>query len=122
MKARIVLAALLIALPAAAQAMDVGTFLTKFDALEKKGMLALLSSDYRLLRGEMEAAIKAVGDEAHAAKVAGRPTAFCPPHDVAKTDSNEILASFRAIPPAQRAHIDVRDALRALLARKYPCR
>jgi hypothetical protein len=123
MKAASVLAALLIALPAtAAQAMDVATFLAKIDALEKKGMLAFLSSDYRLVKNESETAIRQITAESRAAKAAHKPPFVCPPGDTAQTDSNEVLAYFRAMPPDRRARTQVKDALLALLARKYPCR
>jgi hypothetical protein len=119
---KLILGAFLIAAPlSAASAMPVSEFLTKADALQKKGMMALFSSDYKTLKSQVEAASGALRKERTAAKAAGRPQAYCPP---AKSglNSNEILASFRSIPPAQRGRTDVKDALRSLLARKYPCR
>jgi hypothetical protein len=122
MKAGIGLAVSLAILPSAAQAMDVATFLAKIDALEKKGMLAMLSSDYREVKGESESVLRQITADARAAKAAHAPPIVCPPGGVAKTDSNEVVAYFRAMPPDQRAHTQVKDALLALLARKYPCR
>ena len=122
MKTKLLAAILLAAIPfGAAQAMDVATFLAKADALQKKGMLALMSSDYKLLKNEIVAQSKLHRQERLAAERAGRRPAYCPP---AKSglNSDEILAAFRSIPAAQRPRIDVKDALRALLARKYPCR
>ncbi|HEX8225810.1 MAG TPA: hypothetical protein VF605_18540 [Allosphingosinicella sp.] len=117
------LAALLLAsVPiSAAQAMDVATFLAKADALKKKGMMALMSSDYKLLKKEIETHSATLRAERLAAERAGRKPAYCPP---AKSglNSEELLAAFRSIPAAQRPRTDVKDALRALLARKYPCR
>jgi hypothetical protein len=106
---------------AAARAMDVATFLAKADALQKKGMMALMSSDYKLLKNEIVVQSQLLRAERLAAQAAGRKPAYCPP---AKTGlkSDEILAAFRSIPAAARPRIDVKDALRALLARKYPCR
>jgi hypothetical protein len=121
-KKKLLAAALLAVLPlGAAQAMDVATFLAKADALQKKGMMALMSSDYKLLKNEVVAQSQMLRSERLAAQRAGRKPAYCPP---AKSDlgSSEILAAFRTIPAAQRPRIQVRDALRALLARKYPCR
>ena len=105
----------------AAQAMDVATFLAKADALQKKGMLALMSSDYKLLKKEIVTQSQTLRAERLAAERARRKPAYCPP---AKSglNSGEILAAFRSIPAAQRPRTDVKDALRALLARKYPCR
>lgn len=122
MKIKLLAAALLAIVPlGAAQAMDVATFLVKADALEKKGMLALMSSDYKLLMGELRTQGEALRAERLAASKAGRKPAYCPP---AKQSLNakEVLTAFRTIPVAQRSRIQVKDALRALMARKYPCR
>lgn len=123
MKNRWIVATLLVALPAgAAQAMKVDQFLQKADALQQKGMMALFSSDYKLLKGEVEAGAAALRQERLAAKAAGRPQAYCPGDSAPGLNSNEILKAFRTIPSAQRSRVEVKDALRALLARKYPCR
>lgn len=106
---------------AAANAMDVATFLVKADALEKKGMRALFSSDFRLLKGEIEAQSRQLRAERLAAVAAKRRPAYCPPARSRGLNSNEILASFRTIPVAQRPRTQVREALLALLVRKYPC-
>lgn len=117
-----ILALMLAAVPLSGlQAMNLAEFLQKADRLEKKGMAALFSGDYRLLKGEIESASRALRTERLAAERAGRRGAYCPP---AKSSLNtrELLAHFRAVPPAQRAGTQVKDALRSLLARKYPCR
>jgi asparagine synthetase A len=105
----------------AADAMNVKTFVEKADALEKKGVMALMSSDYRLLKKEVETAAAALKDERLAAAKAGRRAAYCPTSG-SGLNSKELLAAFRTIPPQQRERTEVKDALRALLARKYPCR
>ena len=117
------IAALLLAfLPLfALQAMNVAEFLQKADALEKKGMTALFSSDYRLLKHEVENAAKALRAERLAAERTGRRGAYCPPAR-SGFKSSEILAYFRAIPVAQRPRTEVKAALLGLLIRKYPCR
>jgi len=121
-KTKLLAAALLVLVPTgAAQAMDVATFLAKADALEKQGMMALMSSDYKLLKSEIETQAAALRAERLAALRAGRKAAYCPPAEQSMT-SGEILAAFRTIPAAQRRRLQVRDALRALMARKYPCR
>jgi hypothetical protein len=122
LKKKLLAAGLLALLPVgAAQAMDVATFLAKADALQKKGMMALMSSDYKLLKNEIVAQSQVLRQERLAAQRAGRKPAYCPPEKTG-LKSDEILAAFRSIPAAQRPKIDVKDALRALLARKYPCR
>ena len=122
MKFKLFAAALLAVFPlGAAQAMDVATFVTKADALEKKGVAALFSSDYRLLKKEAETAGAQLGAERAAAAKAGRPTAYCAPAKSSLTPK-EVLSHFRAMAPAVRARTQVKDGLRGLLARKYPCR
>ncbi|HET9640699.1 MAG TPA: hypothetical protein VFP12_15995 [Allosphingosinicella sp.] len=122
MKKTLLAAALLAAVPlGSAQAMDVAAFLAKADALQKKGMLALMSSDYKLLKSEIETQAAALRAERLAAERARRRAAYCPPAKQSLT-SGEIIAAFRTIPAAQRPRIQVKDALRALMARKYPCR
>ena len=122
MMKRMMLAAALVTLPAtAAQAMDVATFLGKADALQQKGMLAMFSSDIGLLKKEMQADVKALVDEARAAAAAHRPHAFCPQPGGMSLNSNEIVAALRTVPAPERPRTDVKEPLRALLARKYPC-
>jgi len=118
---KLVLTAALIALPAALHAMTVAVFLEKADALRSRGALAMFSSDLSLLKGEVRAAAAAVRAERLAAVRAGRRPAFCPPAPGGRFDSDELLRHFHAIPPAQRARMQVRDGLRSLLVRKYPC-
>jgi len=114
---------LLVAVPVSgAQAMKVDQFLAKADALQQKGMMAFFSSDYKLLKAEVEAGAAALRQERLAAKAAGRPQAYCPGDAAPGLRSDEILKAFRTIPAAQRPRVEVKDALRALLARKYPCR
>lgn len=121
MKLKLFAAVLIAALPVSAHAMDVATFVTKADALEKKGVRALFSSDYRALKSEATTAAAQLRAERLAAAKANRPMAYCPPAKSGLSPS-EILAHFRAMPPALRAHTQVKDGLRTLLARKYPCR
>ena len=121
MKFKLFAAILLAASPlAAAQAMDIATFITKANALEKKGVTALFSSDYRLLKGEVQTASNQLRAERVAAFKAKRPMAYCPPPKSGLTPA-EILTHFRAMAPAQRARTQVKDGLRTLLARKFPC-
>ena len=121
-KTKLVLGAVLLALPlGGANAMDLATFLAKADALEKKGMMALFSSDYKALKGEVQGAAGQLRNERLAAQKAGRKAAYCPPQK-GGLDSKELLAHFRAIPAQQRPRIQVKDGLRSLLVRKYPCR
>jgi hypothetical protein len=122
MKFKLFAAVLLAALPlGAAQAMDVATFVAKADALEKKGVRALFSSDYKLLKSEVQTAAAQLRAERVAASNANRPMAYCPTAKSGLTPK-EILTHFRAMPPAQRGRTQVKDGLRTLLGRKFPCR
>lgn len=123
MRTRIlVVAALLAASSSAEAAMPLQVFLAKAQALQQKGMLALFSSDLKLLKNEVHAATESLRAERLTAKAAGRPQAYCPPVDSGSMSSDELLAAFRQIPPAQRARMDVKDGMRTILARKFPCR
>lgn len=122
MKKILMFAAIAALAATAADAMTVKTFVEKADALEKKGVMALMSSDFRLLKKEVETAGAALRAERLAAQKAGRRPAYCPTDKAGGLSSNELLAHFRAIPPQQRERTEVKDGLRSLLARKFPCR
>jgi hypothetical protein len=122
MTRKFLLAALAVVIPVGAlHAMTVATFLEKADALQARGALALFSSDIGLLKGEVTSAGAALRAEVAAARSAGRPPPFCAPERV-RMGSNELLAFFRAIPPAQRQRLEVRDAMRFYMVRRFPCR
>ena len=119
---KMIAALLLAALPVtSAQAMDVATFLAKADAVEKKGMMALFSSDYKILKAEVEGASQALRAERLAAQKAGRKPAYCPTGK-SSFAVKDILAAMRAVPASQRSRTQVKDALRADFSRRWPCR
>ena len=104
-----------------AQNMPLDQFLTKATALERKGPLALLSSDMGRLKRELQNGARELRAERLAARAAGRRQAFCPPESGGALGAGEVLSHFRSIPPAQRDQMRSKDALRSLMARKYPC-
>ena len=111
----------LIVLPVTAlQAMTVAVFLEKADALERRGVTAMFSSDLRLLKAEVKGAAQALKAERERRRAAGQRPAYCPP-ERSQLNSRDLLAHFRSIPPAQRERMEVRDALRTMLVRRYPC-
>jgi hypothetical protein len=115
-------AALVLMLPMTAlpaQTMPVGTFLAKADALKKRGPLALLSSDYRTLKGEVNNSAKVLGAEQFAARKAGRKPATCMPRNIS-IGTDELLDHFRSIPQAQQG-LGVKIALQSFINKKYPC-
>lgn len=119
---KFLVAALAVVVPIGAlHAMTVAVFLEKADALQARGMMAMFSSDIGLLKGEVTSAGAALRAETAAARRAGRPPAFCAPERV-RMSSNELLAFFRALPPAQRQRLEVRDAMRFYMVRRFPCR
>jgi hypothetical protein len=115
--------ALTIAGPASANSeMRVDHFLVKANALKKKGPMALFSSDLKLLMNRVKADFGTIRTERLAAESAGRPVAFCPPKEGAKITDKDVLGAMEAVPPPRRAATSTRDALKAMLVRRYPCR
>ncbi len=121
MKFRIAAAAALIGLAAPASAMTVAEFMAKVSALKAKGPLALFSSDIGLLKAEGQAAGQSIRQDQDAAAAAGRPAPTCVPKD-AKLNSNELLAYFDKIPPAQQQRLTVKQGMVGLFRQKWPCR
>jgi hypothetical protein len=122
-KSAVFLLLLLMAMPiggARAQSMPVSQFLADAEALQKKGAMALFSSDLRLLKQEIQNSGKQLRAEQKAARQAGRTPATCMPAK-ASMNSNELLAHFRSIPAEQR-NMPVKAALAGLMRKKYPCR
>jgi hypothetical protein len=121
MRTKLLAAAMLtIGAAAAANAMDVATYLAKADALRQRGMTAMFSSEARELQTEIRSSGAALKQERLAAQRSGRRPAYCPPGP-SSLSVEEIFAAMNAVPPARRARTPVRDALRAAFARKYPC-
>ena len=106
--------------PLLAQSMPVSQFLAKADALQKKGPLALFSSDIKRLKDEVTNSGKQLRAEQIAARRAGQKPATCMPEDKASIGSDELLAHFRSIPPGQR-NMPVKTAFAGLMRKKYPC-
>jgi hypothetical protein len=106
-------------LPAAAHTMTVADFLGKADALQAKGMMAMFSSDIGLLKAEIKNASVAY----RADVTAGKPPRSCPPAiGTVKTSSDELLAAFRTVPPAERTRLSVRAAFANYMAKRFPCK
>ena len=109
-----------LATPALAQNMPVSTFLAKTDGLKAKGMMAILSSDIGLLQQELQAAGLAARTERKAREASGKPKLACPPEKI-RMNSDELLASFRAIPAEQRSRVSVKEAMVDFVRKRYPC-
>lgn len=121
MNRHIAAGALMLGLAAPAQSTNVADFLQRSEALKAKGALALFSGDLKLLKNEVVTAGGQLRAERLAAQKAGRKPAYCPPGNGGKLDSDQLLALLRAVPPQDRARLQVKDALRAHFVRTYPC-
>ena len=121
MNRRLLVAAALLAAPAAASAMPVSTFLAKAAALEKKGPLALFSGDLKLLMNQVKSDAAELRAANQAAEKAGRPKAYCTPAKVKLTD-RDIMEAMRSVPATERTQTSTREALKRYLVRRYPCR
>jgi hypothetical protein len=105
----------------AASAMPVSTFMTKADGLRAKGPFALLSGDLKLLTNQIKADSLALRADNQAAERAGKGKAYCTPAAGVSLSEKDILAAMQAVPAPQRTSTSTKDALRAFLARRYPC-
>ena len=116
------LLALLLPAAASAQSMNAETFHRKAVALQKKGPMALLSGDLKVVMNEGKAAAAQARAQRMAAVKAGQAPRYCPPPGVKGMGSDEYMAGLSAIPAAERARIDMTEATNRILARKFPCR
>jgi hypothetical protein len=105
----------------AASAMPVSTFLDKANRLEKKGPAALFSSDLKLLTRQIKADAAELRAENKAAEAARRRKAYCTPAGGVKLSNRDILEAMNAVPPAQRASTQTKEAMRSYFARRFPC-
>ena len=122
MRLRLLIAIALGAAPSAGLAMPVATFLTKADALQRKGPMALFSSDLKLLTNQIKRDAGELRAENKAAEAAGRRKSYCAPAGGVKLTNRDIIGAMNAVPPPQRETTQTKDALRAYFARRFPCR
>lgn len=123
MKLRITLGVLLALAPlTSAAAMPVSTFLTKADAVQKKGALAIFSSDLKLLLNQIKQDSAALRAENVAANAAGRTKLYCTPPGGVRLSNKDIIVAMREVPAPRRATTKTKDALRAYFARRFPCK
>lgn len=102
--------------------MTVGDFLSKANALKARGLMAMGSSDLKLLRGHMLSVATDYRRDIDNARAAGKPPHSCPPpKGKTRMGSNELLTEFEKIPSAQRG-ISTRTAFYDMMKRRYPCR
>ncbi len=113
----------LLCTPAMVHAMTVAEFLARAETLKAKGMMAMMSSDLPVIRGEMQAATTAYRTDVDAARAKGRTDLGCPPpKGQAKISSDTIMADLAAIPKPLQAKLTVKAALYDVMRKRYPCR
>jgi hypothetical protein len=121
LSASLALAALAVAAtPAAAQSMSVGTFLTRAAPLRANPLMALMSPDYAVLKGEADSATRALRADAAARKAAGKPPIACVP-DGQSLGITDMLAGLDALPAADK-RLPLKDGYARVLATRFPCR
>jgi hypothetical protein len=117
---RIVIAGIICLLPTTAAAMDLTTFLAKKNGVMRKGPFGLLSGDYKLITAELTNSNKALRAERLAALQAGDRPAYCPPQKN-NLPPPKLFARLESIPAGQRPNLQLKDALRIVYAREWPC-
>ena len=105
---------------ATAQSMNADAFYTRGRALEKKGVMALMSSDLKVLSNEMKGAVKVVDARERAARANGAAPTYCRT-DKTKLSGQEVLNELGRIPAAQRRAMTTTDAWHAIMKRRFPC-
>jgi len=114
-------AALWIASPVSAQSMNAEIFHQRAVKLQKKGALAIFSrGEIKSLTNEAQAAAKRARAQRLATLKAGGKPRSCPPEG-SSMGSDEFMRRLSAIPPTERARIDITEATIRILASKYPC-
>ena len=101
--------------------MSVATFLEKAERLQKKGPLALLSKDLKLLQAEMKGTAQSYRAKVVADKKAGLVPHSCPPAE-ARMNSDELLAHLRSYPVQARSKTTISTAFADLMKKRYPCK
>lgn len=113
-------AALVVALPAAAQSMSVGAFLTRAEPLRANPLMALMSPDYAPLKAQADAAARELRADAAARKANGKPPVACVP-DGQSIGITEMLGGLDALSPAEK-RLPLKEGYARVLAKRYPCR
>ena len=114
-------AAALVPAMASAQSMSAESFFQKAQALQRKGMMAMFSSDVKKLMKEA----KAAGETARAQrlstlKMGGKPR-YCPPSGSQRMGSDEFMERLRAMPRVERLKIDMTEVMIRINSIKFPC-
>jgi hypothetical protein len=104
---------------ASAQTMPLNEFIATADRIPRNP-LALVRSDYRRLKREVEAGILAIATAQYRAREANQPPQTCLP-DTFTFDAEGVLRQLKAIPEPRRRRMTITDGLREIIRRQYPC-
>jgi hypothetical protein len=116
------MAAAFIASGANAQTMNAEQFHQRATALKNKGAMAIFSGgEIKALMNEGNAAGTKAREQRLAAVKAGQKPRFCPPEGKHSMGSDEFMTRLEAIPAAERARIDMTEAMIRILIQKFPC-
>ncbi|GAC1576796.1 MAG: hypothetical protein NVS3B5_08550 [Sphingomicrobium sp.] len=113
-------AGMLIAGTAASARMPAPIFLKKADALRARGPFALLSPELKRLQAEAEDAGDALHKEHAAELAAGGHKDYCSPESKYLLP-RELIEGLHAIPAAKLEQMDIKQAMRTIFERNYPC-
>ena len=118
--------AMLVATPVAqTRPMSVADVMAKADAIQRKGMLAIFSSEVGAIKAEAQEDVDAFGRELANASQTHRPLPACPPTSGPNSfkftvDTAELLQYYRSLPAADRS-LSSRQAFAQFMSRKFPC-
>lgn len=116
-------ATILLCVPAAAsaQSMNAETFHQRSTKLKAKGPAAMFSmGEIKALMGEAQRAGQASRAKRLAETAAGKPPRACPP-EKASMGSDEFMKRLGAIPAAERAKINMTEAMTRITLARFPC-
>ena len=123
MRLKLIVAAVAASVPAmaSAQSMSAESFFQKADALQRKGMMAMFSSDVKKLMKEAKAAGETARAQRLAAAKANQKPRYCPPAGSQRLGSDDFMQRLGATPRGDRLRIDMTEAMIRVLAGKFPC-
>ena len=122
LKLIVAVVAALVPAMASAQSMSAETFFQKAQALQRKGMMAMFSSDVKKLMKEAKAAGETARAQRLATLRAEEKPRYCPPPGSQRLGSDEFMQRLGALPRAERIRINMTEAMIRILAVKFPCR
>lgn len=103
--------------------MNAEAFYRSASDLQRKGATAIFSlGKIKALTAEGRAAGQKAREARMAALAADRAPRYCPPDGPQKMSSSEFMTRLSAVPAAERAKIDMTEAMTRILAVKFPCK